>query len=303
MVYQVEDLLADYQNRGAVVQAEKIKFSGVGDKDVYNITAPFEDEGELVIAGRVEGRDTEYSTVVFFIENEGVWEPRPDTQTYPLQDPFVTRIGGQLIFGGVRVSPDPEHEGSLLWKTVFYQGDAIRSLEQFAVGPVGMKDIRLLELANQSIAVFTRPQGEKGGRGKIGYTTIQSLSELTIDVIDNAPLIETHFLDEEWGGVNEAFLDQDGKIIALAHIASMESDGTRHYYPITFEYNESTNEIVDMKIIATRADFPAGEAKRPDLKDVLFSGGIIKLADNRAELYVGVSDAEAHKAIIPNPFN
>ena len=32
-----------------------------------------------------------------------------------------------------------------------------------------------------------------------------------------------------------------------------------------------------MKLIATRADFPEGESKRPDLKDVVFSGGLQRL--------------------------
>ena len=66
MVYEVEDLLMGYKKRNETIQTEKLSFSGVGDKDVYNITAPFEDEGQQVIAGRVEGRDTEYSKVVFF---------------------------------------------------------------------------------------------------------------------------------------------------------------------------------------------------------------------------------------------
>lgn len=52
----------------------------------------------------------------------------------------------------------------------------------------------------------------------------------------------------------------------------------------------------------TRALFPAGEPKRPYLADVLFSGGIIRLADGQADLYTGVSDCEAHQITIPDPF-
>ena len=141
-------------------------------------------------------------------------------------------------------------------KTVFYKGDNIRSLKKFVSGPIGMKDIRLLELSDQSIGLFTRPQGEKGGRGKIGYTTIHSLDELTAEVIDDAPLIQPHFLDEEWGGVNEAFINEQGQIMVLGHIASFDSMGDRHYYPITCEYKQSSNKLIDMKIIATRSDFP-----------------------------------------------
>ena len=58
-------LLQEFQNADLDIQGEKITFSGVEDRDVYHITAPFMDEGEWVIAGRVEGRDTEYSVVEF----------------------------------------------------------------------------------------------------------------------------------------------------------------------------------------------------------------------------------------------
>ncbi|MGP4079191.1 MTP-1 family protein [Pseudalkalibacillus sp. R45] len=302
MAFTVQSLLEDYQSSKPDIRAEKITFTGVGEKDVYNITAPFEDEGELVIAGRVEGRDTEHSDVVFFVEEDGVWKPRKDTKTYALQDPFFTRIDGELVFGGVEIFPHPTHEGALSWRTVFYRGSTINELERFATGPNGMKDIRLIELANGKIGVFTRPQGEKGGRGKIGYTEIASLEELTPEVIDKAPLIDSHFIDEEWGGANEVHLLKNGKIGVLGHIAKFDENGDRHYYPMVFTYDPDTSEISDMEIIATRADFPDGPAKRDDLQDVLFSGGLVCLEDGQAELYVGVSDAEAHKAILPDPF-
>ena len=57
-----------------------------------------------------------------------------------------------------------------------------------------------------------------------------------------------------------------------------------------------------MKLIATRADFPEGPAKRPDLVDVIFSGGIRRLKDSRAQFFAGVSDAEAHTITIEDPF-
>lgn len=304
MIYIVEELLKDYKEKQPEIETRKIRFTGVGNKDVYNITAPFEDDGQLVIAGRVEARDTEYSEVVFFIEKDGIWEPRENTKKYQLQDPFITFIQDELIFGGVEVFPNPENSKKLLWKTVFYKGKNINTLVPLAQGPVGMKDIRLLELRNGKIGVFTRPKGnEKGGRGKIGFTTIDSLDELTIELLNDAPLIKTHFKEDEWGGVNEAYPDDEGRIMALGHIASSDDEGNRHYYPITFEYRIDTNEIIAMKIIATRDDFPKGEAKRPDLEDVLFSGGLVFKENGNAELYVGVSDAEAHKAIIPNPFS
>lgn len=304
MVFRVKKLLHDYEKEKNVIHTEKINFTGVNCKDVYNITAPFKDDGQLVIAGRVEKRNTEYSDTVFFIENDGIWEPRKATQTYPLQDPFITFIGGQLIFGGVEVFKDPKNRKKLLWRTVFYKGENIKSLKPLVTGPVGMKDIRLLELPDQTIGVFTRPKGnKKGGRGKIGFTIISSLEELTISVLENAPLIKAHFKEDEWGGVNETFVDASGKIKILGHIAFSDEEGKRHYYPVTFEYRPTSNKIESMKIISIRREFAEGEAKRSDLRDVLFSGGLNFKENGKVELYVGVSDVEAHKATIPNPFS
>lgn len=301
-MYTVKKLLASYLETKELDKAMKITFTGVGDRDVYNITAPFEDNGKLVIAGRVEARDTEHSEVIFFTEAEGRWTPLEGMGTYELQDPFVSFIGGQLIFGGVEIFPHPENEGALSWRTAFYKGADLHHLKRFAIGPDGMKDIRLIQLDDGRIGVFTRPQGTKGGRGKIGYITIDHLDELRPERIEAAPLIQDHFIQEEWGGANEIHLLPNGKIGVLGHIASFDPEGDRHYYPMTFLYDPKTNVITQMDIIATRADFPEGPAKRADLKDVLFSGGLLRFENGQAELYVGVSDAEAHKVRLPDPF-
>ena len=93
-----------------------------------------------------------------------------------------------------------------------------------------MKDLRLVELQDGSIGVFTRPQGEKGGRGKIGFTRVASLEELSIDQINKAPLLEGQFVDEEWGGCNEIHLLPNGILGVLGHIACFDEQGDRHYY-------------------------------------------------------------------------
>ena len=76
----------------------------------------------------------------------------------------------------------------------------------------------------------------------------------------------------------------------------------RHYYSMSFSFNVETSEASPIKIIATRKNFKPGEYKRKDIMDVIFSGGINRLKGGMAELYVGVSDAEAHKILIEDPF-
>lgn len=297
------ELVEVYLEKIQPANPKKLTFTGVGERDVYNITAPFEDEGELVIAGRVEARDTEHSEVYFFVNRDGVWGPREGAPVLELQDPFVTRIAGELVLGGVEIFPHPTNEGALGWRTVFYKGSSIEMLKQFFKGPDGMKDLRLSELKDGSIAVLTRPQGEKGGRGKIGFARIPSLNDLTLDVIEEAPLLEGQFAEGEWGGANELHILDNGLIGVLGHIASFDEEGNRHYYPMVFALNPETGEHTEIQLIAIRDDFLAGASKRPDLVDVVFSGGLVRKEDGTADFYAGISDAEAHKITIKDPFD
>ena len=85
-----KQLLDIFYAEPRITKVEKLVFSGVGNRDVYNITAPFQYDGEEVILGRVEERDSEFSQVFFFTRDHLVWSPREHTHTYNLQDPCVT---------------------------------------------------------------------------------------------------------------------------------------------------------------------------------------------------------------------
>ena len=146
-------------------------------------TSPFRFQchGNTYIAGRVEGRDTEWSTVRFFKQTD------PDTYVAALpdiifqafQDPFVTTIQDEIILGGVQVISDPLYPQRIVsWHTCFYKGPSPWELKLFAIGPSHMKDIRLCGLADGRVAVFTRPQGKIGGLGKIGFMIFNSLDSV-----------------------------------------------------------------------------------------------------------------------------
>lgn len=248
-------LLDEFLQKEQPYFAKELRFTGVSGKDVYNISAPFEDDGELVIAGRVESRDSEYSDVYFFVEKDGKWQPRNEAPVLQLQDPFYTKINGELIVGGVEIYPHPTMKEALSWRTIFYKGKNISSLTQFFQGPDGMKDLRLVELEDKSIGVLTRPQGEKGGRGKIGFTIIPTLDDLTISIVDEVPLLDGQFTDDEWGGANEAHLLSNDLIGVLGHIASFDSSGDRHYYPMVFTLDPVTGEHSKIELIAQRSNF------------------------------------------------
>ncbi|MGG1311596.1 MULTISPECIES: DUF1861 family protein [Cohnella] len=297
------ELFEAFKKKRPAVKGEKLIFTGVGGRDVYNITAPFKDDGEWVIAGRVEERHSERSEVIFFVERNGQWQPRPGAPVFALQDPFVSFVRGELVFGGVEVYFDDVdvHEVTS-WRTVFYRGPRVNELVPFAKGPLTMKDIRLVDLQNGRIGVFTRPMPVDDARAMIGYTEIGSLEELTEQVMEQAPVLQGQFLKEEWGGGNEAHLLRNGWIGVLGHIACMDEGNIRHYYPMTFALHPETRRHTPIKLIASRDMFPDGPAKRLDLEDVLFSGGLHRNGDGTATLYTGVSDAEAHRIVIEDPF-
>lgn len=298
----VDELLQQYKKQNKFYTSQKLIFDIHDDRDVYNITAPFKIGEEYFIAGRVEKRDSELSEVMFFVQQGEKWIKKEGTPILKLQDPFITKINGEFIFGGVEVYPHPTQLGCLGYRTAFYRGKDIYSLEKFAVGPEMMKDIRLLELDNGKILIFTRPQGEIGGRGTIGYIIINSLDELSPEKILEAKLFENQFLKSEWGGANELHRLSNGLIGVLGHIAKFDEEGNRHYYSMTFAFNPTNGEFTQMKIVATRSDFGKAEYKREDLIDVIFSGGIIRNKNGESELYCGISDAEAHKITIDDPF-
>lgn len=297
------ELLDAFYANLRTVNVEKLVFTGVGKRDVYNITAPFAHDGETVILGRVEERDSEFSQVFFFTLRDGVWSPRAHTHTYNLQDPCVTQIRGELIVGGVEVITAADNPQKIVsWITQFYRGYRIDSMRHFSSGPGTMKDIRLIELADGRIGVFTRPQGARGGRGQIGFTVIDSLEELSEQTFLEAEVLQNQFVPEEWGGANEAHLLKNGHVGVLGHIACLDRLGKKHYYSMVFSLDPVTFETTPVKIIAARSDFPVGPGKRPELQDVIFSGGLVREANGRAMLSVGVSDAEAYRIELPDPF-
>lgn len=297
-------LLEDYRKEKSVHSANRLVFDGVPGYDVYNISHEFEDDGKHYIFGRVEKRDNELSHVRIFrkVSDFHYTADFPDMVFENFQDPFVTRIQGELIVGGVQISPDPLSRKIINWRTLFYKGKTIKELALFAGGPSHMKDIRLVELESGEIGIFSRPQGLLGGFGKIGFAIAPSLEEVTEEAILGAKIYDTHFCPEEWGGANHILPLSSGKLGILGHIAYRCEKGLLHYHAMAFVFDCETMTHTPVKIIATRSDVPSGTSKRPDLADVLFSGGLVAKANGRYNLYTGVSDCEACVLEIDNPF-
>lgn len=290
-----------------VLESSILKFNGFEDHDIYNPSVPFLCGGKRIIACRVEKRSSEDSFAAFFAETpEGEWTLIEDAPVLRLQDPCVTFINGNIVLGGVRLVWDGDRISS--WVTDFYRGSSIYDLQKFTEGPSHMKDIRLVELSDGRIGVFSRPQGQGmidrfGCIAKIGFDLADSLDAVTPEFIKNVPLLFDHFTDDEWGGCNAVYRLENGLIGVLGHISCRPRGGEHlEYNAMTFAIHPETRKMTGCKIVAVRESFPEGECKWSRTRDVLFPSGVKRLADGSALLYSGLSDCQIGVARIEDPF-
>jgi hypothetical protein len=97
-----------------------------------------------------------------------------------------------------------------------------------------------------------------------------------------------------------------GKIGVIGHMAYFQPEAAgvkvSSYVNVAFVFDPVKHEAFDLKIIGTRACFPAGPAKRADLVDCAFTSGIVLRPDGKADLYSGIGDAEEGRITIDYPF-
>ncbi|MGN0314832.1 MAG: DUF1861 family protein [Fusicatenibacter sp.] len=309
------------QERKAVFEKEKaekvyestsICFHGVDGYDVYNCSIPFTWEGKEYLYGRVEKRNEWARSMVRLFEKDGKdsYTLVKDHMMYQLEDPYISIIHGEMILGGTHVR---KRAGKI--DTVFgyfYRGKDLNDLVYFTTGPEGMKDIRLVELSDGRIGVFSRPRNEEiektyGSGSMIGFAVINTLEELTDDVVLNAKPIEGIFDKGEWGGCNQAYLLENGTIGIIGHQSYTQTQESGEdlavYMNVSMEFNPETFKVTNSKVIGTRSCYPDGPAKIPSLVDCTFTSGIITRKDGKADLYGGLGDVGEGRITIDYPFS
>lgn len=292
-------LIERHRKQPNIIETARLELLGAGNNDVYNIAQEFVWNGERIIAGRIEPRSSELSRIGFFHHAGGDWYVLKGKQLEAMQDPCVEIVDGELIVGGTEIFPnDLGH--ITMWHTTFFRGFDLANLQPFAIAPAKMKDVRLIK--TDKIHVFSRPQGGIAGPGRIGYFAIESLDELKPSSIAAAPLLTTQFEEGTWGGVNQIHALKNGRLGIVGHIARMSEGDVRHYYGMSFVFDPETRQSTEVEILCERSDFAPGAAKRPDLVDVVFLGGMVRHFDGTATLFTGLSDAESHRAKIIDPF-
>lgn len=312
MSIQEEKRCFEEQRGQKVLDSAKLQFTGVEGYTVYNCSIPFRFEGKEYIFGRVEKFDEwANSHVRLFVKTgKDQFAVVEDHMIYQLEDPYVAEIQGELTMGGTHVQ---KVSGEIFHVFgYFFRGKDLNSLIYFTTGPQNMKDIRLVDLKDGRIGVFSRPRGEHiraqfGSESMIGFTVIKSLEELTPDVIENAVPISGIFEKDEWGGCNQAYLLENGRIGVIGHQSFSQPAEDREttlavYLNVAFEFDPETFEVFNKKVIGTRCCYPACTPKLPNLADCAFTSGIVPLADGKADLYSGIGDSAEGRITIDYPF-
>ncbi|MNO17881.1 hypothetical protein D3C76_75820 [compost metagenome] len=295
----------------SIYESAKLTFHGVEGYDVYNVSIPFQWKGREYIFGRMERRSEWARSWVRLFEKSGKdeWTLVPDSMIYPLEDPYISLIGDILVMGGTHVRYQQNSVDTYFG--YFYKGTEIDDLYYFTTGPEYMKDIRLVEMDGGRIGVFSRPRSEEirktfGSESMIGFTVINSLDELAMEVVENAPYISGLFDQNEWGGCNQAYYLDSGNIGVIGHICykTTEEDGgmKQVYMNFSFVLDVEHHAALDQKIIGTRTCYPDGPAKKPELTDCAFTSGIVMREDGKCDLYSGIGDAEVGRIVIDYPF-
>lgn len=300
-----------FEETSVTFDRAKLTFKGVDGFDVYNSSIPFTYKGKTYVFGRVEKREDWARSWVRLFEQTGEdeWTLVDNSMIYQLEDPYVSIIKGEIVLGGTHVR---YKQGEVdTFYGYFYRGTDVNDLYYFTTGPDYMKDIRLVELANGKIGVFSRPRNEEirkkfGSESIIGFTTIDDLNELSADVVENAPMIDGIFGKDEWGGCNQCYLLSTGNIGIIGHKSFNEigTDGIEKkvYMNISMVFDPKSHKLLDQKIIATRSSFLDGPAKKPDLEDCAFASGIVTREDGKVDLYSGIGDTEEGRITIDYPF-
>ena len=263
--------------------------------------------GSKIIAVRVESLDSHWLNpklydprVRFFYEqDDNILEPIPDTPVfYQAEDPWATWFkdkqgNPQLLFGVVVV----DYSGSEpVITTRLHLAPSVQALvvDKPLIEIRGMKDVRVVQLPNGQIAVFSRPTTGVAFPGRIGFTIVENLLDIN-QALATAPLLKFELDKKTKIGANEAYLVND-RIHVFGHMATIDARGL-HYaaYEFSLDPKHPCDEVIALNKVADRADFPANTqaSKGHQFDDVVFPGGTG--GPEYTELYVGVEDARIGK--------
>ncbi len=342
------------QEREPIPKGIIYTYENIGSKLAYNPSVPFTIHSPSLqqdlrcMYVRVESPNSNWldptvpydSQAVLYSETQkGLWKPVTEEMLGSanglvfdnMEDPFISTIRGEIIFGGVvmefptdgkstekvPVESDAHFDytkADVVVTTQFYRGKTISELRHFATIR-HMKDIRLCELSDGSILIATHPQGGEAGIAGIGITRVKSLDDLTQETIDSAPVIkDLTDGDMKIGALALYPIPLDGSgdtgqeaVGIIGAIAYADENKDWHYPAIALKilnpYSFETEGIkhTPLDVIASRQNWTEGLSKRRQTKDVVFPAGIVR-EDDYTLLIAGLSDAQTGELVIRDPF-
>ena len=304
------ELREEFHRRKCVYERALLTFSGMNGYDVYNCSIPFEWQGKRYLFGRVERREDFANSVTFLLLETGRdhYVPVEGAVVYPIEDPHVAMIGDEIILGGTHVRKRRNQIDTLYG--YYYRGRDLRFLSHFTCGPANMKDIRLVELRDGRVGVFTRPRGKRiaelyGSEAVVGFAILNSIDELDDTIVDKARVIDGLFAEGEWGGCNQCYLLRDGRIGVIGHRCYKQPTPQavlQVYVNIAFIFDPFTFSVSDMQVIGDKDSYPPTPHMLPYLADCAFTSGIEMRPDGKADLYSGLGDVTQGRIVIDSPF-
>lgn len=274
--------------------------------------------GAHIIAARIEQSDSSWLTpklynpqIRFFTKQDTFLVPVPNVPVFNgFEDPWATWLRGsngrlQLLFGAVKVDFSVKEP---IITTELFLAASVKDLDES--NPIaqirGYKDIRVAQLHNGNIAVFTRPTKGEAYPGRIGFTVIHTIEEIE-QSIDTARLLPFTVDKNARIGANEVYevLTDKSTLHVFCHIATTDplmvngkevfdfDRGIIHYAGYTFDLDSDHpyDERITLKKVADRSDFPANKGlnKGDRYKDVVFPGGTG--GPDESLYFAGVEDA------------
>lgn len=290
-----------FEKSKKVYESALLKFNGVEGWDVYNCSIPFQYNGHRHIFGRVERRKEWAASGVSLFREVGKDEFTvvPNIH-FELEDPYIQKVDDEMVFGGTHVVKNVGTVKS--YYGYFYRGN-VSELKYYTTGPDFMKDIRIVQLKDKRIGVFSRKRTAE--EVYVGFTIVDTLDDLTTEAIAAAKPI--NFIEEgTWGGVNQCYLLDSGKIGCISHYSyhdeTPQKQSIQVYCNYSFVFDPETREVLDRKVIGTKSCYPACPAKKPFLIDCVFTSGMELRPDGKIDLYSGIADVGEGRITVDYPF-
>lgn len=274
-----------------------ITFKDEEGQDVYNCSAPFKWNGRTHLYGRVERREEFDSSHIRLFAETGIEDEFslvPGPVARQLEDPFVTKAGGQFVLGGTQAV---KNVGKVTNRFCdLYRGAGPESPMYYSSGPNGARYVRVSPLADGRVGVFADRATPAGT--VICFTTVDTVMGVNPRCVDAAAPIAGVPTDcGTGGGVTHAYLLSSSMIGCLLRCCGPAECAA------SFVFDPSTSMASAVRVLATRSCcFPDAPAKSPQLADAVFPSGLAMRADGRCELYCGVGGAAEGRVTIDYPF-